>query len=164
MPDSSRNEKARAWLETKDHQRAWDRLVGKRVQTLRLQNGNKIPADKGENSRRRQPRWIPQRTDFSQEAVGARIIRSQSWFSKIERGERSISIGDAYLLAGYLGVDPVCIVGPPTPQEQEKFDIDIASIRKDRKKQGVTAETVARRQGKAKNGRRRAGKLNSNEE
>lgn len=91
------------------------------------------------------------------------VARTQSWLSKLERGERSITVGDAYLFAAHFNVNPLCIVGPPTQDEQQRLDLDVADIRRAREKAGVIAQKVVERQSESRTNRRRASKLNNAE-
>lgn len=155
------------WLETKDHQRAWDRLVGRRIRGVREEIQQKEQGERKAKANERlspEPIWLRTSTVSSQQAVARCVARTQSWLSKLERGERSISVGDAYLFAKHFDVDPLRIVGPPSPAERERLDRDAADIRRAREKAGVIAEKVVERQAKARNHRRRATKLNRSEE
>lgn len=165
--ESAQEKAAREWLETKDHQHAWNRLVGHRVRAVReqIQREERRQRDAEAPGRGgREPRWMRSVTKSSQQAIAASIARTQSWLSKLERGERSISVGDAYLFAEYFGVDPLRFVGPPTAEERKRFDLDLQDIRRAREKAGLTPETVSRLKGKARNGRRRASPVGKTEE
>ncbi|MES2359501.1 MAG: helix-turn-helix transcriptional regulator [Gemmatimonadota bacterium] len=66
--------------------------------------------------------------NFSQESLSTRLGRTQSWCSKIERGERSLTVGDAYLLAALLDVGAHALVGPPNEEEQAQLDRDLEDL------------------------------------
>lgn len=157
--ESAREQAARAWLETKDRQHAWIRLVGRRIRAIRDETRANEKSPPGAD-----PRWLRTKSEASQQAIAASVARTQSWLSKLERGERSISVGDAYLFARHFDVDPLSIVGPPTEAEQQHLDLDVADIRKAREKAGVIAQKVVERQLKSRTNRRRASTLNAAEE
>ncbi len=146
------------WLETKDYQRAWDRLVGRRIRAAREQAKEEEQVERksgAPSSRTPRPIWMPSPTVSSQEAVAGYVARTQSWLSKLERGERSISVGDAHLFANHFGVNALEIVGPANPEEQVRFELDIEDIRRAREKAGLTDEAVSDLRGKAANRHRR---------
>ena len=68
-------------------------------------------------------------TNLRQGTLSTRRGRAQSWCSKIERGERSVTVGDAYLLASLLKVDPSLIVGPSTAEEQAWLESHLGHLR-----------------------------------
>lgn len=114
------------WYNERDHLKAWDRLIGRRVAALRLQR-------KADSARTytgpRRGLWLGRPENFSQGTLSTRLGRTQSWCSKIERGERSLTVGDAYLLASLLDVDPSVLVGPPTAEEQTWLDSHLGDLR-----------------------------------
>lgn len=64
-------------------------------------NGNRISKIAG--------RWIAERRrnlGISQEYIASQLLRTQSYWSKIEAGERSVSLDDFTDLCQVLGEDP----------------------------------------------------------
>lgn len=119
------SDKTDEWYHERDHLKAWDRLMVRRVAAIRLER--KAESRQNYDGPRRGER-VGRPENFSQATLSERIGRTQSWRSKIERGERSLTVGDAYLLARLLDVDPVVLVGPPDPAEQAQLEKDLEDL------------------------------------
>ncbi|MBA3670399.1 MAG: helix-turn-helix transcriptional regulator [Gemmatimonadaceae bacterium] len=102
--------------------------------------------------------------DFSQAALAPRLHRSQGWLSKIENGERTVSVFCVHLIAHSLGADPLLLLGPLTRDERTAIRAEKRILAEERAAAGITAEQLwqlaqeGRRKRRASRVSRRRGK------
>ncbi|MBY0491351.1 MAG: helix-turn-helix transcriptional regulator [Gemmatimonadaceae bacterium] len=155
-PDPNEVRRVVQWLKLADEAKAWDWLVGRRIQALREARRERARAASlafVPTGRARAPE-SPQQ--FSQLELARRLGFSQSWLAKIERGNRALTIFEAHHIAAGLEVDASLIVGPPTAEERNGMDAVVRDVQRARTRQGVTATQLAAEREDARNGRLRA--------
>lgn len=133
-----------AWLRVADEAKAWDWLVGRRIQQLREARRHEARAAEERAARRGVGLERGERPkDFSQFAVASRLGFSQSWLGKIEQGNRSVTVFEAHHIAAGLKANPDVLLSAPSDDERTEMDRVIRDIQRARTREGITAEQLA---------------------
>jgi transcriptional regulator with XRE-family HTH domain len=149
--------RAAEWLKVADEAKAWDWLVGRRIQQLRETRRQEAREAEERAARRRQPLVRGERVkDFSQSGVAFLLGFSQSWLAKIEQGNRSVTVFEAHHIAKGLNADPDMLLQAPSDEEREGMDRVVRDIQRGRARGGVTAEHLAAVRADAQNRRMRS--------
>jgi ribosome-binding protein aMBF1 (putative translation factor) len=152
------------WLKLADEAKAWDWLIGRRIQVLRELRREQSRGVSDGPKRGPESTWLFSKLNFSQAALAARLGYSQSWLAKIEQGNRSVTVHEAHLIAQGLEVEPEAILGSPSPDERQEMDAVIQDVQRARKRKGITPEQLAAERADAQNRRRRASPRSAREQ
>ncbi len=155
-PSSEDIWRTQAWLEIADQAKAWNWLIGRRIQALREEKKKKGLSKAVGPRRGVHSSWGSNPENFSQDAFARRLGFSQSWLAKIEQGHRPVTVFEAHYIAKGLDVDPEEILRPPSEQERRAMSRIIADIERARDKEHITAGHLAAESVDAKNRRRRS--------
>jgi len=93
---------------------------------------------------------------FSQAAVAAQLNRTQSWLSKLEKGERAIAVYDIYQLAEVLAVPATVLLARPSDAEAALIEGEVEDVARRREKAQITPAAVARLKEESLSGRLRS--------
>jgi transcriptional regulator with XRE-family HTH domain len=153
------------YLKIADEAKAWDWLVGRRIQQAREARRQEArDAAEGAVTRGMGLNLVERPKDFAQAGVAARLGFSQSWLAKIEQGSRSLTVFEAHHIAGGLEIDPLVLLGPPSAAERTAMDAIVRDIGRARQREGVTAEHLAAVREDAQNRRLRSSPRSRREE
>lgn len=142
------------WLEQSDEENAWDRILGRRLKGAR--EARMRGASATTPSRRRSGTSGSRAVEgaFTQESLAPRLHRTQGWLSKIENGERTVSVYCVYLIAEALGADPLELLQPLTKAERTSIAAEKRALMAERAAAGITAEQLWRHSQDGKRKRR----------
>jgi transcriptional regulator with XRE-family HTH domain len=157
--------RAAAWLQVADEARAWDWLVGRRIQQLREPRRQEARAAEERAARRGLGLGLGERPkDVSQSGVASRLGFSQSWSTKIEQGNRSLTVFEAHHIAEGLNATPDVLLQAPSDEERKGLDRVVRDIQRARAHEGITAEQLAAVRADAQNRRMRSSPRSRREE
>jgi transcriptional regulator with XRE-family HTH domain len=164
-PTATEVHRAAAWLKVADEAKAWDWLVGRRIQQLRETRRQEARAAEERAARRGRGLVLGERPkDFSQSGVAFRLGFSQSWLAKIEQGNRSLTVFEAHHIAHGLNATPDVLLQTPSDEERKGMDRVVRDIQRARAREGITAEQLAAVRADAQNRRMRSSPRSRREE
>ncbi|MCE2903122.1 MAG: helix-turn-helix domain-containing protein [Gemmatimonas sp.] len=156
-PSATEVHRAAAWLKIADEAKAWDWLVGRRIQQLRETRRQDARAAEERAARRGLGLVLGERPkDFSQSGVASLLGFSQSWLAKIEQGSRSVTVFEAHHIAKGHKANPDVLLQAPSDEERKGMDRVVRDIQRARAREGITAEQLATVRADAQNRRMRS--------